>query len=65
MPNAALGAKQLIDCIVLYSYSASCSAHQSEALPVREIQREESRCLRIIDCHKYHDHNNNYFIITF
>src|SRR6218665_1084785 len=36
------------DCIVLYCivsinlYSASCSAHQSEALPVRETQREES-----------------------
>jgi len=35
-------------CIVLYCivsihlYSASCSAHQSEALPVRETQREES-----------------------
>src|SRR6218665_2629263 len=34
-------------CIVLYCivsinlYSASCSAHQSEALPVRETQREE------------------------
>jgi len=29
-------------CIVsIYSYSASCSAHQSEALPVRETQREE------------------------
>ena len=39
----------LRDCIVLYCivsinlYSASCSAHQSEALPVRETQREESR----------------------
>src|SRR6218665_1876696 len=36
------------NCIVLYCivsinlYSASCSAHQSEALPVRETQREES-----------------------
>jgi len=35
-------------CIVLYCivsihlYSASCSAHQSEALPVRETQREEN-----------------------
>src|SRR6218665_801861 len=35
-------------CIVLYCiisihlYSASCSAHQSEALPMRETQREES-----------------------
>jgi len=35
-------------CIVLYCivsihlYSASCSEHQSEALPVRETQREES-----------------------
>ena len=26
----------------IHSYSASCSAHQSEALPVRETQREES-----------------------
>jgi len=33
-------------CILLYLYiytSASCSAHQSEALLVRETQREESR----------------------
>src|SRR6218665_3766782 len=30
-------------CIVSINlYSASCSAHQSEALPVRETQREES-----------------------
>src|SRR6218665_3876785 len=30
-------------CIVsIYLYSASCSAHQSEVLPVRETQREES-----------------------
>src|SRR6218665_338640 len=30
-------------CIVsMHLYSASCSAHQSEALPVRETQREES-----------------------
>ena len=30
-------------CIVsIHLYSASCSAHQSEALPVRETQREES-----------------------
>src|SRR6218665_2083035 len=30
-------------CIVsIYLYSASCSAHQLEALPVRETQREES-----------------------
>src|SRR6218665_3305257 len=35
-------------CIVLYCivylhlYNTSCSAHQSEALPVRETQREES-----------------------
>src|SRR6218665_2839398 len=39
-------------CIVLYCivsinlYSASCSAHQSEALPVRETQREESKGCR-------------------
>ena len=31
-------------CIVsIHLYSASCSAHQSEALPVRETQRGESR----------------------
>ena len=31
-------------CIVsIYLYSASCSAHQSEALPVRETQREERK----------------------
>jgi len=30
-------------CIVsVHLYSASCSAYQSEALPVRENQREES-----------------------
>ena len=30
-------------CIVsVHLYSASCSAHQSEALPVRETQREEN-----------------------
>src|SRR6218665_3307292 len=30
-------------CIVsIHLYSASCSAHQSEELPVRETQREES-----------------------
>jgi len=30
-------------CIAyIHLYSASCSAHQSEALPVRETQREES-----------------------
>src|SRR6218665_2200888 len=39
-------------CIVLYCivsihlYSASCSAHQSEALPVRDTQREESNLER-------------------
>src|SRR6218665_1533722 len=33
----------ILYCIVsIYLYSASCSAHQSEALPVRETQREES-----------------------
>ena len=32
-------------CIVyIHLYSASCSAHQSEALTVRETQREESEC---------------------
>ena len=34
---------QYLNCIVsIHLYSASCSAHQSEALPVREIQREGS-----------------------
>src|SRR6218665_3768890 len=39
---------QVVNCILFYSilsihlYSAFCSAHQSEALPVRETQREES-----------------------
>src|SRR6218665_2180918 len=39
-------------CIVLYCivsihlYSAACSAHQSEALPVRETQREKRAVLR-------------------
>src|SRR6218665_3079807 len=33
----------ILYCIVSINlYSASCSAHQSEALPVRETQREES-----------------------
>src|SRR6218665_1138447 len=35
--------KIVLYCIVSINlYSASCSAHQSEALPVRETQREES-----------------------
>jgi len=35
-------------CIVsIHLYSASCSAHQSEALTVRETQREESKILLI------------------
>jgi len=29
-------------CISIHLYSASCCAHQSEVLPVRETQREES-----------------------
>jgi len=28
--------------VSIHLYSTSCSAHQSEALPVRETQREES-----------------------
>src|SRR6218665_2754012 len=37
------GSMSLLYCIVsIHLYSASCSAHQSEALPVRETQREES-----------------------
>src|SRR6218665_872474 len=36
-------AEIVLYCIVSINlYSASCSAHQSEALPVRETQREES-----------------------
>ena len=34
-------------CIVsIHLYSASCSEHQSEALPVRETPREESSLVR-------------------
>src|SRR6218665_3471487 len=36
-----------MNCIVsIHLYSASCSGHQSEALPVRETQREESSLQR-------------------
>src|SRR6218665_2473259 len=39
-------------CIVsIHLYGASCSAHQSEALPVREAKREESRGF---GCHRSH-----------
>ena len=35
--------KIVLYCIVsIYLYSASCSAHQSEALPVQETQRVDS-----------------------
>jgi len=35
-------------CIVsIHLHSASCSAHRSEALPVRETQREESSLERM------------------
>src|SRR6218665_3978572 len=38
----------LLYCIVSINlYSASCSAHQSEALPVRETQREETTHLPV------------------
>jgi len=38
----------LFICIVsIHLYSASCSAHQSEALPVRETPREESSLERM------------------
>jgi len=41
-------------CIVsIHLYSASCSAHQSEALPVREIQREESREMFLLQSGEY------------
>ena len=33
-------------CTALYLYSATWSAHQPEALPVRKTQREESKCGR-------------------
>ena len=32
----------IVSCIYIHLYSASGSAHQSEALSVRETQREES-----------------------
>src|SRR6218665_1902422 len=36
-------AAEILYCIVsIHLYSASCSLHQPEALPVRETQREES-----------------------
>src|SRR6218665_3383459 len=36
------------NCIVLiHLYSTSCSAHQSEVLPVRETQREDVMNIRI------------------
>ena len=36
-------------CIVsIHLYSASCSAHQSETLPVRGTQREESMSLEFV-----------------
>ena len=34
--------KQQLYIVFIHLYSASCSAHQSEAHPVRETQREES-----------------------
>jgi len=38
----------ILYCIVsIHLYSASCSAHQSEALPVREMQREENSLERM------------------
>jgi len=43
MPFKLLRVHIVLYCIVsIHLYSASCSAHQSEALPVRETQREES-----------------------
>ena len=41
--NTEINKNLFLYCIVsIHSYSASCSAHQSEALPVRETKREES-----------------------
>jgi len=38
----------ILYCIVfIHLYSASCSVHQSEALPLRETQREESNLERM------------------
>ena len=40
----------LLYCIVsIHLYSASCSAHQSEALPVQKTQREELKLEVVID----------------
>src|SRR6218665_2950712 len=40
--------------VSIHLYSASCSAHQSEALPVRETQREESSLERTKKRHLAH-----------
>jgi len=55
--------------IVLYNvsihlYSASCSAHQSEARPGRETQREESRGSKNLLKERLHGRNLIYFIFT-
>ena len=47
MNSVAAVSAEILYCIVsIHLYSASCSAHQSEALPVRETQREESSLTR-------------------
>src|SRR6218665_408260 len=48
----------VLRCIVsIHLYSASQSAHQSEALPVRETQRYESRLQRTKIGDRLHDTN--------
>jgi len=55
--EAQNGRTEIFNCIALYCivsihlYSASCSAHQKEALPVQETQREErmdGQALRLV-----------------
>src|SRR6218665_2179508 len=41
-PSYIFEARTLYCIASIHLYGASCSAHQSEALPVRETQREES-----------------------
>src|SRR6218665_423786 len=42
VPSLEESCMHVLYCIPIHLYSASCSAHQSETLPVRETQREES-----------------------
>src|SRR6218665_3785971 len=46
-----IGQALVLYCIVsIYLYSASCSAHQSQVLPVQKTQREESSLERTKKC---------------